>query len=71
MGDDEVLRVEGGLAGERPAEAAPLPNRTDATFAELDALRAEAAELGLTKVDLMPLAVLRDLVAQAKAKRAD
>lgn len=71
MGDGEVLHVEGGLAGERPAESAPLPNRTDAAFAELDALRTEATELGLTKVELMPLAVLRDLVAQAKAQRAD
>jgi hypothetical protein len=65
----ELINVEGGVAGERPTTGTPLPNRTDAVFAELDALRAEAAELGLDGADRLPLAELRPLVEQARAAR--
>lgn len=70
MGEDEVLRTEGGMAGERQP-ASPLPNRTDAVFVELDALRAEAVGLGLEGADLLPLVELRALVEQARVARGD
>lgn len=70
MGEDEVFRTESGLAGERQPGTS-LPNRTDATFAELDALRAEAAELGLKDADRLPLVELRATVEQARAARGD
>jgi hypothetical protein len=60
------LDVEGGLAGERPASGEPVPNRTDAAFAELEELRAEARSLGLEDFDCDPLAVLRSRVEQAR-----
>lgn len=66
--DPEVLRVEGGVAGERTT-ATPLPNRTDAAFDELDRLRREAADLDLGGVDRLPLADLRAAVERARAER--
>ena len=44
-----------------------VPNRTDAAFDELAALRAEAAELGLEGSETKSLGNLRQLVAQARA----
>lgn len=67
----ELVNVEGGVAGERPPARTPLPNRTDAVFAELDALRAEAADLGLAGADRLPLVELRAVVERARAARAD
>lgn len=62
----EWLDIEGGLAGERPEHGAPVPNKTDAAWAELQALRAEAAELGLEDYENDPLAALRARVEHAR-----
>jgi hypothetical protein len=64
----EVLRVEGGVAGERTT-ATPLPNRTDAAFDELAQLRREAGDLGLGGADRLPLTDLRAAVERARAER--
>jgi hypothetical protein len=60
------LDVEGGLAGLRPVERATLPNKADAAAAEAVALREEAAELGLSEYEGLPLAELRAKVAAAR-----
>jgi hypothetical protein len=65
----ESFTAEGGIGGERQL-GTPLPNEADAAFAELEALRAEAAELGLDDADRDPLGVLRSRVEQARAARA-
>ena len=46
-----------------------VPNRTDAAFDELAALRAEAADLGLEGADRESLVDLRRLVEQARGVR--
>jgi hypothetical protein len=46
-----------------------VPNRTDAAFDELAALRAEAADLGLEGAERESLVGLRRLVEQARAAR--
>ena len=46
-----------------------VPNRTDAAFDEIAALRAEAAGLGLEGADRESLVDLRRLVEQARAAR--
>ncbi len=62
----ERLNVEGGLSGERPEHGTPLPNRADAAWAELEALRAEAERLGLEDYRRDPLATLRVRVERAR-----
>lgn len=56
----------GGLSGERPDAGTPLRNAADDAWAELEALRAEATELGLENFDGDPLATLRARVEQAR-----
>jgi hypothetical protein len=63
---EQVLEAEGGLAGVRPAKGAPLANRADAAYAELEALRAEADRLGIKRD---PTASLADLRARVEAAR--
>lgn len=60
------LDIEGDLVGERPDESTPVPNRADAAWAELQALRDEANTLGLEDYGAEPLAVLRSRVEQAR-----
>jgi hypothetical protein len=48
------------------ADEASIPNRADAAWDELAALRAEAAELGLEDYEREPLAELRSRVEQAR-----
>jgi hypothetical protein len=67
----ERLNVEGGLSGERPEHGTPQPNRADAAFAELEALRAEAERLGLEGYRHDPLAVLRERVEEARRRAAE
>jgi hypothetical protein len=62
----EHLQVGDDRFGERPEHGTPLPNRADAAFAELEALRAEAGRLGLEDYHADPLAVLRERVERAK-----
>lgn len=56
----------GQLRGERPESGTPLPNAADGAWAELAALREEAATLGLENFDDDPLATLRSRVEQAR-----
>jgi hypothetical protein len=56
----------GHRRGERPESGMPLPNAADDAWAELVALREEAAALGLGNFTGDPLAVLRARVEQAR-----
>lgn len=67
--DMRVLRTEDGLAGLRP-DPQPLPNRADAAYDELTALRREAAGLGIEVDPAEPLAELRARVERARQERA-
>lgn len=49
-----------------PEAGRPIPNQADAAWAELEALRKEAAALGLEDVEGDPLAVLRSRVERAR-----
>lgn len=62
------LDVEGAGQGHRPGHGKPLANAADASWAELEALRAEAKGLGLEGYERDPLVVLRDRVEQARAE---
>jgi hypothetical protein len=56
---------------ERPEQGTPTPNRADAAFAELEALREEARLLGLDASDRIPLAELRERIAVAKGQPSE
>jgi hypothetical protein len=51
---------------ERPGAATPIPNRADAAWERLQALRAEARELGIEITEREPIVELEQLI---KARR--
>jgi hypothetical protein len=51
---------------DQEGRSVPVPNQADDAWAELEALRAEAAGLGLEDFDGDPLAVLRARVEQTR-----
>jgi hypothetical protein len=66
--DDRVVRTETGY-GVRDGDPQAVPNKADAAWAELEALRAEARALGLEVDDAEPLAALRARVEAARASQ--
>jgi hypothetical protein len=65
----EVVDLGDGRFGRTDGNPQPIPNRADAAFAELQALREEARELGLEVDGREPLATLRARVREARAER--
>jgi hypothetical protein len=65
----EVIDLDDGRFGVTDGDPKPIPNRADAAWKELQALRVEAAELGLEVDDREPLANLRGRVLEARAAR--
>jgi hypothetical protein len=65
----EVVDLDDGRFGVTDGNPQPLPNKADAAFAELQALRAEAVELGLEVDDREPLANLHGRVLEARVAR--
>jgi hypothetical protein len=52
-----------------PGETRPLPNKADAAWEELEALRSEARNLGVQVDDRWPIVRLREEIAAVKADR--
>ena len=65
----EILNVEGGLAGERPEQSTPLPNKADAAWAELERLREQARALGIEVSERWSIANLREEIAVAESRQ--
>ena len=69
MSDPQDVVTDDGRFGRTDGQPTPIPNKADAAYAELTALRDEARDLGLgVRLD-EPLAALRARVAAAKADR--
>jgi hypothetical protein len=65
----EVVDLDDGRFGVTDGTPQPVPNRVDAAFAELQALREEARALGLDVDDSEPLDSLRGRVEAARASQ--
>jgi hypothetical protein len=69
MSDPQEVVTDDGRFGVTDGDPKPIPNKADAAFAELQALRREARELGLEGADREPLATLRARVEAARASQ--
>lgn len=58
-----------GMHGEQDMAPRPLPNRADAAWAELEALRVQARNLGIEVEDRWPIVRLREEIAAVKVAR--
>lgn len=58
-----------GVHGERDMAPRPLPNKADAAWAELEALRVQARDLGIKVDDRWSIARLREEIAAVKVDR--
>lgn len=67
MSDRHEVVTDDGRFGVTDGTPRPIPNKADAAFAELQALREEARDLGLEVTDREPLWDLRALVEAARA----
>jgi hypothetical protein len=71
VSDPQEVVTDDGRFGVTDGNPKPLPNRADAAFAELQALRQEAVELGLEVDGREPLERLRGRVLEARVAQGE